>query len=368
MFIRCCSPSCSLHASEDASAHAFPNLLGRRHPFLRMTSTQTQPTKEQLATDCNSIEMSWSIALSASVRQTKYDAFMRIIPSSLDHLWVHHFGQSGEIKSTFSTTDDAQFIEMRQAIAHFTKNTTFACTECVVHPSRSVGELLSRDNSCDAPPSTIAQRGRKTQSVLANVKHRKPPRWLQDKWQKEKQDRAELRARNEREHNQRLARDEDFAQREAERIEADKLRKEARREEAKQKKRRDAEVQFLFGKIWGEEQWEELRQMHRAKVGPSCMPIGNYQFFSGSHVLEHKDMFHEQEWMGKGFPRIDGMPPKCDRHFRQWHRQLPIHPMFVDAQQKLKVHVGGPNDDIEPFRYLDQCDDSSDSSDGEDSE
>jgi hypothetical protein len=318
--------------------------------------------------DRNTIEMRWSIALSAVVRQNKYDAFMRIIPSSLGHLWLHRFDESGAINSTFSTTDDAQFMEMRQAIDDFTKVTTFAYTECVVRPSRSVCESFPHANSCDSPCSIDVARGRKTQTVLANNTKRKPSRQLQDKWQKEKQDRAEWMARNECEYYQQLARDEDFVQREVDRIEAEKSRKRRRREEANLKKRQDAEVQFLFGKIWGEERWEELRQMYQEKVGPSCMPIGNYKFFSGSQVLEHKDMFHETEWLGKGFPLVQGMPPNSDWRFRQWYRQLPIHPMFVDAEQILKVHVGGANDALAPFRYIDRCDDSSDSSSGDESD
>jgi len=326
---------------------------------------QISPGRDDASESCsNTIRLRWSGALSPQARQTKYDAFMRSIPPSLAHLWNHEFEDDGAIVSIFSTRVTGEFFEMRRSVDIHASKSSYAYSECTVTCPFATTSAFAREDEggCLLNP----KQTRKTQTVIANPKSAKPPRHLQEKWDKEKLERSAQREKNELEYYQRLEMDQEFAQLEEKRIVTEKLRKQALRDEAKQKKSRDAEVMFLFGKIWGEERWEDLRQLYINKVGCKYMPVGEYKFFSGSKVLEFCDMFHEAEWLGRSLPFIQGMPTKNDWRFRQWYRNLPIHPMFVSAESTQTIHVGGSNDTFLPFRYIDrQIYSSDDSSAGE---
>jgi hypothetical protein len=306
----------------------------------------------------SNIVVVWSTALSPHARQSKYDAFLCIIPHNLQKYWDHTFDGNGSIRSTFSTSVDDAYVEMMRIINTYSRKTTYAFSSCRADPSPSLKR--SKSLAASTEPSVGKATNNKQQAVLTKARKRKPPLHLQEQWKREKEERARQRAMNNREYNNRLDNDVDFAKQEMERKARDREKIRARRQESKLKKERDAEVVNLFGLAFG--RWGELQREYKAKVGCPYMPCGNYQFFSGSRILDHGDMFTDPI---VGFPKkplILGMPLKCNWHYRNWYHSLPIHPEFVDKEGLERVLEGGSYDEFAPFRYIDRHLEDSDSS------
>jgi hypothetical protein len=308
----------------------------------------SSPQYDADANRLSKIAVVWSTALSPHARQSKYDAFLCIIPDNLQKHWDHTFDGNGSIRSTFTTSVDAAYVEMMRIInAHSGKN-TYAFSNCRADPSPSLKG--SKSLAASTEPTVGKAANNKQQTVLTKATKRKPPRHLQEQWKREREERA-------RQCNDRLENDVDFAKQEMERRARDREKSRARRQELKLKKERDAEMIDLFGKAFG--RWGELQREYQRKVGCPYMPCGKYQFFSGSRILDHGDMFTV------GFPKkplILGMPLKCNWHYRNWYHSLPIHPEFVDKEGLERVLVGGSFDEFAPFRYIDRNIESSDSS------
>ena len=323
------------------------------------------------ATDANlrsKIVVDWSTALSPFARETKYATFIGIIPDNLHKSWDHAFDGNGSIRSTFSTLVDDEYVEMMRIINNHSRKNSYAFSNCQEYPSPSLKRTTSSPPRDASTRPTVGKgispsNNNKRQTVLTNAGKRKHSHNMQEQWKREKEERARQRAINNREYDNRLENDEEFAKEELERKERNKEKSRVRREELKSKKERDAQTIDLFGKAFGP--WGELQREYKAKTGCPYMPCGKYQFFSCSRVLDHADMFTDPI---VGFPRtplILGMPLKNNWHYRNWYHSLPIHPMFVDNEGLERVLVGGSYDEFAPFRYIDRYVDSSDSSSSE---
>ena len=166
--------------------------------------------------------MFWSTALTPLSRQTKYDAFLRIVPDKYTDLWEHAFDSDGTIKSSFCTTDDRKFIDMRRIVRDHARNNTYAFSEYKELPSLSAAKLVSSTPVvASTEPTTEPKVGKATnnkqQTVLMKDSKRKPSHYMQEQWKREREERDRQRAANNREYNNRLDNDVDFAKQEMER-------------------------------------------------------------------------------------------------------------------------------------------------------
>jgi hypothetical protein len=327
-----------------------------------MSAAQSSPSSKSWS---SKIVVLWSTALTPLSRQTKYDAFLRIVPDKYTDSWEHAFDSDGTIKSSFCTTDDRKFIDMRRIIRDHACNNTYAFSEYKELPSVSAAKLVSSTPvAASTAPTTEPKVGKATnkqQTVLVKARKRKPSPYMQEHWKREREERDRQRAANNREYNNRLDNDVEFAKEERERKARDREKSRARRQELKLKKEHEGEMIDLFGKAFGP--WGQLQREYKAKVGCPYMPCGKLQFFSGSRILDHGDMFTDPI---VGFPKqpliLGGMPLKCNWRYRNWYHSLPIHPEFVDKEDVERVLEGGSYDEFAPFRYIDRVPESSDSS------
>ena len=82
------------------------------------------------ANPLSKIVVVWSTALSPHARQSKYDAFLCIIPDNLQKYWDHTFDGNGSIRSTFSTSVDNAYVEMMRIINTYSRKNTYAFSNC----------------------------------------------------------------------------------------------------------------------------------------------------------------------------------------------------------------------------------------------
>ena len=324
------------------------------------------------------IEIEWTLAFSDRVRSSKYQDFFNMIPCKYSSSWQHNFRGDGSIVSSFSTTLDHDYNIMVQIVDDYAKATIYPYSTITHRPNNKVPSVLYQNHASSSPPRS-GRLIKQTQPQLFPHagKKRKPPRYSEKQmreWQSEKDNRRDAADAQRMAYKARMEMDPAFAAKEKEW----KKKKLERTNAIKVIQADRSKMNFLFGKVFGNERWGDKCNEYFHRTGSKLMPVGKGMFFDGSHffnsttMLSKEDLYEVVSETNKdlkckctncldlmlrgrcvrsGMAALrEGLPPYED--YDMWYRSLPLHVDFLNNVKDEEIHYRAPRSQQPDFPFI----------------